>query len=147
MIYSKTKNKCFRFRKPTAAKSLRFPFKSADVCSIFYSGYLDAFSLFWPPQPSLSRSLQSLFSPYRGSPPSKPPFLDLYDSSLLSIGMRGWRQFGSVSCCGLIPLSKPALPLTRACTFHGCLSAPAFHTLPLMDGQKKWVNNSTSSGF
>lgn len=48
-------------------------FKSSDICFIFYSSYLDAFYLLWPLPPSLSRSLESLFSPYRCSPPSKPP--------------------------------------------------------------------------
>lgn len=122
------------------------PFKSSDICSIFHSGYLNAFSLFWPLQPSSAHHWSLCFRLIGAHRLQKPPSesLDLYDSSLLSIG------WGGVWVC--VPL-RPDLALRASTASYQSMylllvfTSPRFPYSPLMQGQKKWVNNSTSSEF
>lgn len=144
MIYDKTKNKCFSFR--TVVFPLSFPSPGTSGPSLTAAIWTRSLCSDHRSHPSADR--RSLcFHLNQCSLPSKRPSLDLHDSSLFSIGWaEGWRPFGLVSCCSLSSLSEPALPLISPCTFYPC-NTLRFPYSSLMDGQKKWVNNSTSSGF
>lgn len=137
MIYDKTKNKCFSFR--TVVSPLSFPSPGTSGPSLTAALWMPSLCSDHRSHPSADRrSLCFLLN---------QASLDLHDSSLSSTGGgAGWTPFGLVSCCSLSSPSEPALPLTSPCTFYPCITL-RFPYSSLMDGQKKWVNNSTSSGF